>query len=217
MAGPPQVAADEEAAAATASYHAVLLSPDLWLVVFPCLDRGSKVALRGVCAALRRQVDGAIQLLASPAAGFSPDDLAAALMRWPTVKDLTLVLVVGSSASDLAPLATTTLAGLKSLAVRQAYALDKFGTQEHLPALDMALSSSTGQAHGLLADLIAQRDVAQAELAEVKKELAEVKRELAELASDAGASAGAAAGPAGPSDPPAHPPPPQQQDLARQV
>ncbi|KAG1663330.1 hypothetical protein FOA52_004091 [Chlamydomonas sp. UWO 241] len=136
--------AADEAAAATAFYHAVLLSPDPWLVVFPCLDRGSKVALRGVCAALRRQVDGAMQVLASPAAGFYPDDLAAALVRWPAVKDLTLVLVVGSSASDLAPLATTTLAGLKSLAVRQAYALDKFGAHEHLPALEMALSSSVG-------------------------------------------------------------------------
>ncbi|KAG1663328.1 hypothetical protein FOA52_004089 [Chlamydomonas sp. UWO 241] len=142
MAAASQVAADE-AAAATALYHAVLLSLDLWLVVFPCLDRGSKVALRGVCAALRRQVDGAIQVLTSHAAGFTPHELAAVLVRWPAVKDLTLVLAVGSSASDLAPLATTTLAGLKSLAVRQAYP-DEFGAGEHLPALDMALSSSVG-------------------------------------------------------------------------
>jgi hypothetical protein len=105
--------------AATASYHAVLLSPDLWLGVFPCLDRGSKVALRGVCGALRSQVDGAIEVVASPVAGFSPHALTASLLRWPALKHLTLVMAVGSSASDLAPLATTTLAGLKSLAVSQ--------------------------------------------------------------------------------------------------
>jgi hypothetical protein len=114
-----QLAADEELAAATASYHAVLLSPDLGLGVFPCLDRGSKVALRGVCGALRSQVNGAIEVVASPVAGFSQHALTASLLRWPALKHLTLVMVVGSSASDLAPLATTTLAGLKSLAVRQ--------------------------------------------------------------------------------------------------
>ncbi|KAG1666591.1 hypothetical protein FOA52_000558 [Chlamydomonas sp. UWO 241] len=66
-------------------------------------------------------------------------------MRWPAVKELTLVLVVGRSASDLAPLATTTLAGLKSLAVRQACP-DDLGVEEHLPALDMALSNSSDAA-----------------------------------------------------------------------
>jgi hypothetical protein len=47
-----QLTADEEAAAA-ASYHAVLLSPDLWLELFQWLDRGSKV-------------DGSIETVASP-------------------------------------------------------------------------------------------------------------------------------------------------------
>jgi hypothetical protein len=117
-----QLAADD--AAATASYHAVLLSPiDLFPEVFQFLDRGSKVALRGVSRALRSQVDGTIEVLTSPV-GFS-DSLDAALERWHRVRDLTLVLaglksLAVDSASDLAPLATTTsLAGLKSLSVRQ--------------------------------------------------------------------------------------------------
>ncbi|KAG1657720.1 hypothetical protein FOA52_011982 [Chlamydomonas sp. UWO 241] len=313
-----QLAADE-AAAATALYHAVLLSPGLfWLGLFPCLDRSSKVALRGVCGALRRQVDGAIQVLASPVAGFSPDALTAALVRWPAMKDLTLVMAVSSSASDLAPLATTTRAGLKNLAVHQACP-DHLGADKPLPALDMALSNSVGaslqvldisgcgglssigivrscvqlrakrlwtwptflmaprmplplmvpflllciccllqaaiiaagaipalmyvmmnnhsrseeheiahevlgklaSAHdlaaiaaagaipalalGLLADLTAQRDEAQAELAEVKKELAQMTQERAEgvAAAGAGAGDGVAPGPAAAPDPPA--------------
>ena len=112
-----QVAADE-ASAATASCHAVLLSPDLWLELFQWLDRGSKVGLRRVSHAMCSQVDGSISVVVSPAAGFSPDSLSAALVRWPAVRDLTLVLAVGST-SDLAPLSTTSLVGLKSLAVRQ--------------------------------------------------------------------------------------------------
>jgi hypothetical protein len=109
-----------ELAAVTAAYHAVLLSPiDLFPEVFKFLDRGSKVALRGVCRAMCTQVDGSISVVASPAAGFSsPDALSAALVRCPHVHGLTLMLAV-DSASGHAPLATVELAGLESLAVCQ--------------------------------------------------------------------------------------------------
>jgi hypothetical protein len=112
------LAAEAEAeAAATASAHAVLFSLDLWVVLWPSLDHDSKVALRGVSSAMRRQVDAFIEVVASPASGFSPDALTAALLRWPAVHHLTLLAVGG--ASDLAPLATASLSGLTSLTVRQ--------------------------------------------------------------------------------------------------
>jgi hypothetical protein len=92
----------------------MLLSQDLFLELFPWLDRGSKVALRLVSRAMCSLVDGSIsavtagsiETVASPAAGFSD---CAALVRWIGVRDLTLVLVVDGSASDLKPLDTTSL------------------------------------------------------------------------------------------------------------
>jgi hypothetical protein len=110
--------------AATASgYHAVLLSPDLFGELFPWLDRTSKAALRCVSRAMRSQVDGSIKVVASPASGFSPDSLTAALVRWPAVRDLTLLAVTGAASwhaqASLQPLATASLAGLTSLTVRQ--------------------------------------------------------------------------------------------------
>jgi hypothetical protein len=111
------LAAEAEAEAATASAHAVLFSLDLWVVLWASLDRGSKVALRGVSGAMRRQVDASIEVVASPASGFSADALTAALLRWPAVHHLTLLAV--KIASDLAPLATASLSGLTSLTVRQ--------------------------------------------------------------------------------------------------
>jgi hypothetical protein len=77
----------------------------------------AKAALRGVSSAMRRQVDGSIEVVASPASGFSPDALSSVLLRWPRATDLTLLNVGGSA--DLAPLATTALARLTSLTVRQ--------------------------------------------------------------------------------------------------
>jgi hypothetical protein len=103
--------------AATAAYHAVLMSPDLFGELFPWLDRASKAALRSVSVAMRSQVDGSIKVVASPASGCSADSLSAALVCWPAVRDLTLLAV--SDASELQPLATSSLAGLTSLTVRQ--------------------------------------------------------------------------------------------------
>ena len=112
-----QLAADEADQAATAAYHAVLLSPDLFGELFPSLDTASKVALRGVNRAMRSQVDASIEIVASPASGLSPDSLTHALSTWPAVRDLTLLAV--RYTSDLVPLATTSVAGLTSLTVRQ--------------------------------------------------------------------------------------------------
>jgi hypothetical protein len=73
--------AEAEAAsrAATASAHAVLFSLDLWAVLWPSLDHDSKVAMRGVSSAMRRQVDASIEVVASPASDFFPDALTAAV------------------------------------------------------------------------------------------------------------------------------------------
>jgi hypothetical protein len=106
-----QLDADEAASA-------VLLSPDLFPELFQFLDRGSKAALRCASRAMCSLVDGSIETVASPLeTGFSDISLIATLARCPRVHDLTL-LYVGST-SDLASLATTSLAGLKSLTVRQ--------------------------------------------------------------------------------------------------
>ncbi|KAG1677325.1 hypothetical protein FOA52_010704 [Chlamydomonas sp. UWO 241] len=112
-----------EAAAAEAAVAAslgIVLFTDLWLVLWPSLDRASKQALRCVSRAMRWQVDGSIKLVATPSSGFSAGQLVCALSRWPGVRDLSLL--GGSGASDLAPLATTSLAGLTSLTVRQVWA-----------------------------------------------------------------------------------------------
>ncbi|KAG1653648.1 hypothetical protein FOA52_002018 [Chlamydomonas sp. UWO 241] len=100
--------------------HDVLFSLDLWTQqLWPRLDGASKVAMRGVCSAMRSQVDGSrVEAVTSPASGFSGDDLSRALVRWPRTRHLTLLNVGGSF--DLAPLATSSLAGLMSLTVRQA-------------------------------------------------------------------------------------------------
>jgi hypothetical protein len=112
------VEADAAASAiGTANAHAVLFSLDLWLELWRWLDRDSKAALRGVSIAMRGQVDGSIEVVASPACGFSPDALSTALLLWPRVTHLTLLAV--SDADDLTPLATTALARLTSLTVRE--------------------------------------------------------------------------------------------------
>ncbi|KAG1673103.1 hypothetical protein FOA52_013173 [Chlamydomonas sp. UWO 241] len=85
------------------------------------LDANSKVALRVVSKGMRSLVDGAVQVVASPRSGASAIDLTSALLRWPGVRDLTLLHV--SSATDLTPLSTASLAGLTSLTVRQAILL----------------------------------------------------------------------------------------------
>ncbi|KAG1673876.1 hypothetical protein FOA52_012901 [Chlamydomonas sp. UWO 241] len=103
----------------TAAYHAVLFSPDLAPKLLSSLDRASKVALRCVNKAMRSQVDASIVVVASPASGFSPVALSAALVRWGGMHDLTLL---AASGTDLAPLATATLAGLTNVTVRQANA-----------------------------------------------------------------------------------------------
>ncbi|KAG1675592.1 hypothetical protein FOA52_014180 [Chlamydomonas sp. UWO 241] len=115
---------------------AVLFSPDLWPVLWPSLHASTKRALRGVCSAMRQQVDAAIVVVASSRAGFSPAELTGAITRWPGVRHLTL-LGVCDAASTLAPLATASLADLESLTVREA----------HLPGLNaywgfVALGSS---------------------------------------------------------------------------
>jgi hypothetical protein len=100
--------------------HAVfsLFSHDLWLELWPSLDASTKHALRGVCSAMRRQVDGSIEVLASPSSGFSAADLTAALLRSPAVRDLTL-LDVSDVAATLQPLTTATLTRLTRLTVRE--------------------------------------------------------------------------------------------------
>jgi hypothetical protein len=112
-----RVAAAEAAAHASATSHAVLFSEDLLSQqLWRWLDIDSKRALRCVNKRMRSQVDGAVQVVVSPACGASPNELASALLRWPAVVDLTLINV--GRASDLAPLSTASLAGLRSLAVR---------------------------------------------------------------------------------------------------
>jgi hypothetical protein len=115
-----RLAAEAEAEAASragsALYHAVLFSPDLSLELWPSLDRTSKVALRCVSRAMRSQVDASIEVVASPSSGFTAAELTAVLLRWPSVRDLTLLAVSGA---ELAPLATASVAGLTSLTVRQ--------------------------------------------------------------------------------------------------
>ncbi|KAG1653894.1 hypothetical protein FOA52_013777 [Chlamydomonas sp. UWO 241] len=107
---------DDEAA--TAAYHGVLFSQDLWtLQLFPLLHRASKVVLRCVNKNMCSQVDASIEVVASPVSGSSPDALSAALVRWSGMHDLTLLAVKDA---DLVPLATASLAGLTSLTVRQA-------------------------------------------------------------------------------------------------
>jgi hypothetical protein len=114
-----KLAAEQAATAASASAHAVLFSQDLWLVLWPSLDAPAKAALRGVCSAMRRQVDGSIEVVASPRSGFSAAGLTGAMRRWPRVIHLTLHLGVGDAASTLQPLATAMLTRLQSLTVRE--------------------------------------------------------------------------------------------------
>jgi hypothetical protein len=73
--------------------------------------------MRLVSKGMRSQVDAAVQVVASPSSGASTKDLASALLRWPAVRELTLLNV--GDATTLAPLSTASLAGLTSLTVRQ--------------------------------------------------------------------------------------------------
>jgi hypothetical protein len=101
-----------------ASAHAVLLSEDLFCQqLWRWLDADAKAALRVVSKGMRSLVDGAVQVVASPSSGASANDLRSALLRWPAVRDLTLLNVIDTT--DLSPLSTATIAGLTSLTVRE--------------------------------------------------------------------------------------------------
>ncbi|KAG1679520.1 hypothetical protein FOA52_011121 [Chlamydomonas sp. UWO 241] len=103
-------AADYESVSA----HAVFLSEDLvHQQLLRWLDAGAKAALRLVCKGIRSLVDGAVQVVSTPSSGASANDLASALLRWPALRDLTLLNV--SDSTDLSPLTTASLAGLTSL------------------------------------------------------------------------------------------------------
>ncbi|KAG1669967.1 hypothetical protein FOA52_016228 [Chlamydomonas sp. UWO 241] len=66
---------------------------------------------------MRNQVDGAVQVVVGPRLGANANQLRSVLLRWPGVRDLTLLDV--GSASSLAPLSTASLAGLTTLTVRE--------------------------------------------------------------------------------------------------
>jgi hypothetical protein len=119
--------AAEEAALDSASAHAVLFSQDLWHQhLWMWLDPASKAALRVVSKAMRGQVDAAVEVVASPSSGASENQLRSALLRWPAVRELSLLNV--SDATALAPLSTASLAGLTSLTVSE-----KVGTAMRAP------------------------------------------------------------------------------------
>ncbi|KAG1666687.1 hypothetical protein FOA52_013599 [Chlamydomonas sp. UWO 241] len=123
--------------------HAVLFSQDLLVEMWPLLDAPAKAALRGVCRAMRRVVDGSIKVVASPVSGFSAAELTAVLRCWPGVTDLTLH--VSNAASTLVPLATTSLTRLKSLTLRE-FAAEQPGeawaTPGGMPALSVNLAAT---------------------------------------------------------------------------
>ncbi|KAG1666690.1 hypothetical protein FOA52_013602 [Chlamydomonas sp. UWO 241] len=98
------------------SVHAVLFSEDLLVELWPWLDAPTKAALRGVCSAMRRQVDGSIVGVASPGYGFTAADLTAALRNWHGVTGLTLHVF---NDNNLEPLATASLTRLTSLTLRE--------------------------------------------------------------------------------------------------
>ncbi|KAG1671991.1 hypothetical protein FOA52_013364 [Chlamydomonas sp. UWO 241] len=114
----------DEVAASSLAY-AVLSSPDLLSQqLWQWLDRGSKVALRGVNSVMRQLVDGYVEVVASPRTGLSDTvELTTALRRWPRIHDLAL-LNVSNAAATLQPLATATLSRLTNLTVREALAPD---------------------------------------------------------------------------------------------
>ncbi|KAG1664764.1 hypothetical protein FOA52_013616 [Chlamydomonas sp. UWO 241] len=66
---------------------------------------------------MRNQLDSAIAVVTSSEAGFTAEHLKSALVRWPNATHLALLGV--SSAADLAPLTTASLAGLTSLTIRK--------------------------------------------------------------------------------------------------
>ncbi|KAG1666701.1 hypothetical protein FOA52_013613 [Chlamydomonas sp. UWO 241] len=111
-----------------ASAHAVLFSEDLLAEMWPWLDAPSKAALRGVCSAMRRQMNGSIKVVASPGSGFTAAELTSALRCWPGITELMLSHVL-NAASTLAPLATASLTRLKSLTLRQVADLQLACTQ----------------------------------------------------------------------------------------
>jgi hypothetical protein len=108
--------ARRELAAALAAPQSVLFTPLLGDLLWPWLDRSSKVALRGVCRDMRREVAASIKDVTSPASGFSADTLKAVLEASPVVRYLFLHMV---GAPALEPLATATMPGLQSLSVRE--------------------------------------------------------------------------------------------------
>ncbi|KAG1670670.1 hypothetical protein FOA52_010945 [Chlamydomonas sp. UWO 241] len=130
---------DADQAADAFAAHAVLFFADLFMSLWPWLDRASKQALRCVNGAMRSQVDASIKVVTSPSSRFSAAQLIHALSNWPGVRDLTLLGVSGDS--DLQPLATVSLAGLTSLTVRQAGLWEDGGT---LPRWGITLSSNMG-------------------------------------------------------------------------
>jgi hypothetical protein len=148
-----RVAAEEdEAALESASAHAVLFSQDLWRQhLWRLLDPESKAALRLVSKGMRSQVDAAVEVVASPSHGASANQLRSALLRWPAVRELTLLNV--RDAAALAPLSMASLAGLTSLTVRQV-GMDRHawlhGAHPHARmARAPSLSPAPSHAHGL--------------------------------------------------------------------
>ncbi|KAG1662822.1 hypothetical protein FOA52_009036 [Chlamydomonas sp. UWO 241] len=89
---------------------------------------------------MRRQVDGAVEVVASPVCGFSATQLSHALGLWPAVKHLTLLGM--SDERDLQPLATMPVAGLRSLTIREAPHDAADGAPPHPPWPMMTPSSA---------------------------------------------------------------------------
>ncbi|KAG1665404.1 hypothetical protein FOA52_015814 [Chlamydomonas sp. UWO 241] len=109
-----------EAVRATSVAHSVLFSRDLWpQQLWQFLDGESRRTLRGTSSAMRVQVDACVTVVASPERGFTADQLCRALLRWPGVTHLSLLVGGDVEASALEPLTTTLVAGLKSLTLPQ--------------------------------------------------------------------------------------------------
>ncbi|KAG1668666.1 hypothetical protein FOA52_001274 [Chlamydomonas sp. UWO 241] len=104
--------------AAHSACYLVFSGNHLLGLLWPFLNTSGKAALRGVCKAIRGQVDGLMKVVASPSGGFSAGELTAAMNRWSAVTELTLFGV--NTTQSVQPLATATLARLEILTVRQA-------------------------------------------------------------------------------------------------
>ncbi|KAG1673678.1 hypothetical protein FOA52_010546 [Chlamydomonas sp. UWO 241] len=124
---------------AQAAQDAVLVSEDLWREQLWQWLAALRFVSRGMCS----KVDGAVQVVASPRTGASANDLASALLRWPSVRDLNLLNV--SDASALSPLSTASLSKLTSFTVRQAPAAAADGAARppwYMPAFSSSVSAT---------------------------------------------------------------------------